>query len=430
MTELTQKEHAGLRRQREIFIAGSSGKTPRIPTNFQQLEAAARLKMSKSAFAYVAGGAGSESTIAHNTQAFEDWKIRPRMLQNVAQCDTSLELLGQKMESPILLAPIGVLDLAHRQADLAVARAASRQQHTMILSNQASRPMEEVCAALGTQNRWFQLYWSKSNTLVESLVQRAEACDCSAIVVTLDTTFLGWRSRDLDLGYLPFLQGRGIAQYTSDPVFRELMQQPAEENPNAPKRSIGWKTFSNLFQLLRNHPGNFFKNLQSGEAIRAVQTFIRIYSRPSLHWEDLAFLRERTKLPILLKGILHPEDAKKALDHGVNGLIVSNHGGRQLDGSVAAIQVLPEVVEAVQGAIPVLLDSGIRNGSHVFKALALGATAVCLGRPYVYGLALAGEKGVQEVLKNIQADFELAMSLAGCRNLEEVSNVTLIPHKS
>jgi isopentenyl diphosphate isomerase/L-lactate dehydrogenase-like FMN-dependent dehydrogenase len=327
------------------------------------------------------------------------------------------------------LAPIGVLEMVHRQADLAVARAARATGVPMVFSNQASRPMEECAAALGDSPRWFQLYWSTSNELVESFVRRAEACGCEAIVVTLDTTLLGWRTHDLDLAYLPFLLGKGIAQYTSDPVFRRLLDEPPppSETPDPPQPRPTPQAIRTLVALTRAYPAPFLHALRSGHARAAVQSFTRIYSRPSLTWEDLVFLRERTKLPILLKGILHPDDARRAIEVGINGVVVSNHGGRQVDGAVATLDALPAVAAAVDGRIPVLLDSGVRTGADVFKAVALGATAVLLGRPYVYGLSIAGEAGVREVIENVLGELDLTLGLSGYASLAEVGRGALSP---
>jgi lactate 2-monooxygenase len=340
------------------------------------------------------------------------------MLRDVSVRDTSIELFGIKLQSPILLAPIGVLELAHPNADVAVAKAAAAMNVPYIFSNQASRPMEEVSSVMGNSHRWFQLYWSKSNELIKSFVQRAEKCGCTAIVVTLDTTMLGWRTRDLDVAYLPFLEGKGIAQYTSDPVFQELMN---EAEPRT-KRSITLYSIAGLLKIIKSYPEkNFLTKLVSGRPVKAVQKFISIYSNPALAWNDLKYLKDVTKLPIILKGILQADDARKAIDFGMNGVIVSNHGGRQVDGSISSIDALPLVVEAVQNKIPVLMDSGIRGGADIFKAQALGARAVCIGRPYVYGLAVAGEQGVKEILQNMLADFELTMGLAGCKNIAEIT---------
>lgn len=410
--------------QKKIYLNGFWGKTPKVKIDIQKLEEAARQVMSPKAFAYIAGGAGTESTMRANREAFEKYKIIPRMLKNVGERDTRIELFGQTLPAPFLLSPIGVLEMAHAEADVAVGRAAAQLGVPYIFSNQASRPMEEVAEAMGGAPRWFQLYWSKSNELVASFVHRAERCGCKAIVVTLDTTMLGWRTRDLDIAYLPFLEGKGIAQYTSDPVFKKLMDEPA--TGEKAKREISWQAILGLVSMVNRYPGNgFFKKLRSGLPVRAVQQFTSIYSNPCTTWGDLKFLREQTKLPIILKGILHPDDARKALDFGMDGILVSNHGGRQVDGSISTFEALPAIVETVNEKIPILLDSGVRGGADIFKALALGARAVCIGRPYVYGLTLAGEEGVYEVLRNFMTDFELTMGLAGCKNVSEITRETI-----
>jgi lactate 2-monooxygenase len=281
--------------------------------------------------------------------------------------------------------------------------------------------METCAELLGDSPRWFQLDWSRSDELVESFVQRAERSGCRAIVVTLDTTILGWRPRDLAPAFLPFLRGQGIAQYTSDPVFRRLMAEESEGGLGDQQPRPTLAALRTLVELTRRYPDRFLRTLTSGSGRAAVQRFVEVYSRPSLTWDDLPFLRERTKLPILLKGILHPDDARRAVEAGMDGVIVSNHGGRQVDGAIATIEALPAVTEAVDGRVPVLHDSGVRGGADAFKALALGATAVLLGRPYIYGLAIAGEDGVREVLQNYMADFDLTMGLAGCASVAEIT---------
>jgi lactate 2-monooxygenase len=279
---------------------------------------------------------------------------------------------------------------------------------------------------MGDAPRWFQLYWSTSDELVASLVSRAEACGCGAIVLTLDTTMLGWRIRDLDLAYLPFLRGRGIAQYTSDPVFLDALQETLREAA-PPTGRVTLAALGTLWELAGSFPGSRRTNLRSGLARAAVRRFVETYSRPSLAWDDLAFLRERTRLPILLKGILHPADAVAAIEHGMDGIVVSNHGGRQVDGAVGTMDVLPAIVEAVGGRVPVLLDSGVRSGADILRALALGASAAGLGRPYVWGLACGGEDGVREVIRNLRADFDLTMGLAGCASIGEIGRDSVTP---
>jgi lactate 2-monooxygenase len=275
----------GRQRQTQIYVDGVGGTRPSVPIAFETLERRAEEAMSEEAFAYVRTGAGHELTMDANRVGYERWRIVPRMLRDVSERDLGIELFGRPLPTPFLLAPIGVLEMAHEEADLAVARAAAQTGVPMIFSNQASTPMEDVAAAMDAAPRWFQLYWSTSNELVESLVSRAEACGCEAIVVTLDTTLLGWRTRDLDLGYLPFLRGKGIAQYTSDPVFRGMLSQPLEEETPEPKPSL--RALRTLLEVLSNYPEPMLEGLRSGEARAAVQRFVRIYSRPSLTWEDL-----------------------------------------------------------------------------------------------------------------------------------------------
>lgn len=416
----------GTERQKAIYLAGSGRRQPLVSTRASQLEAQARARMSRAAFAYIAGGAGEETTMAANRSAFDRWRIVPRYLRDVGERDIGIELFGTRLPSPFLLAPIGVLEMAHPQADRAVARAAAAEKVPFIFSNQASVPMEETAACMGDAPRWFQLYWSKSNDVVASFVGRAQDCGCSAIVVTLDTTMLGWRPRDLDLGFLPFLRGQGIAQYTSDPVFMaQVAQRPDSGRP--PEAPLNRHSIATAVAQARNVPGRTFANLKSGRARRAVQHFIETYSRPSLTWDELAFLREKTKLPILLKGILDAGNARRAIDHGIDGIVVSNHGGRQVDGAVATLEALPDIAKAVDGRMKILFDSGIRSGADAFKALALGADAVCIGRPYAFALAVAGEAGVRECLQNFKADFDLTLGLSGCRTIGESRSGSVAP---
>ena len=421
---IPMKKTDALERQRNVYTLGAAGRRQILPFDPLLLEQKAREKMTAEAFAYIAGGAGLESTVKANARGFERHRIVPRMLRNVEQRDLTVNVFGQTWPSPFFLAPIGVLEMAHPDADLAVARAAANQGIPYIFSNQASVPMENCAAAMGAVPRFFQLYWSRSNDLVASFLKRAEASGCTGIVVTLDTTMLGWRLRDLDMASLPFLQGKGIAQYTSDPVFQKLVDEPVPSS--GPPAKLTLQTLATVLAASRRHPGRFWDNLRSGRGLNAVRTFIRIYSRPNITWADLNFLRENTHLPIILKGVLHPDDARKAMDYGVDGIYVSNHGGRQVDGAIGAIDALPGVVQAVREKVPVLFDSGVRGGADAFKALALGANAVGLGRSYCYALALNGRDGVEELLINWQADFELTMGLAGCKNVAEIRASSLV----
>jgi len=370
--------------QGAIYLRGLSGAKPEIPTSFTGLEAAAKQKMSPEAWAYTAGSAGLETAADANRAAFSRHPIVPRMLAGAAQRNLGCEIFGAQAAAPIMSSPIGVLEMMHPDADLAVARAMASLKLPMIISSQASMPMEKIAEANGDSPRFYQLYWGKSDAIAESFVKRAEAIGCKAIFITLDTLALGWRPRDLDLGFLPFLKGQGIAQYTSDPAFRAMLPAPPEENPMA-------------------------------------VTFTQVFSDPGLDWARIAKIRSWTKLPVVLKGIIRADDAAKAVSEGYDGIMVSNHGGRQVDGGIGALDALPGVVAAVKGKVPVFFDSGVRCGADVFKAIALGASAVGIGRPYAYGLALGGEQGVRTVMEYLLAELDLTMALNGCPTPTEIT---------
>ena len=407
-------EGPGRARQGEVFRAGVLGRRPRVPVGAEALERRARRTMSARARAYVAGGAGAGLTMAANRAAFERWSIVPRMLAGSTARDLGVELFGRWLPTPLLLSPVGAAELAHADSDRLAASAAAALGIPFVISSQGCSPMEAVAAAMGTGPRWYQLYWSTDDQLVDSMISRAEAIGCDALVVTVDTTMLGWRPEDLTLGSLPFSQGIGIAQYTSDPRFRQLVAErlASPREPAAPVR-VTPTAVRSLLSLTRAHPGRFADNLRSPVPRAAVETFLDIYSNPALSWDDLATLRRRTRLPVLVKGILHPDDARLAVEVGASGVVVSNHGGRQVDGAIASLDALPAVREAVGPDTVVVLDSGVRTGADVLKALALGADAVGIGRPWVYGLALAGREGVREVLANLVAELELTMGLSG-----------------
>jgi isopentenyl diphosphate isomerase/L-lactate dehydrogenase-like FMN-dependent dehydrogenase len=356
-----------------------------------------------------------------NRKAFERWAIVPRMLRDVSERDLSVELFGRRLPAPILLAPVGAAGLVRRHADVLIGAAAAEVGVPYILSNQGSSPMEDTASAMGGSPRWFQLYWSTDDALVDSVIRRAEGIGAEALVVTLDTTMLGWRPQDLNLGSLPFARGIGIAQYTSDPRFLELVRSrvTAGGGTGGDVR-VTLEAVRTLVSIARETPGRLLDNLRSPFPRAAVEAFLEIYSKPSLSWSDIATLPERTRLPVLAKGILHPDDARHAVELGLAGIVVSNHGGRQVDGAVASLDALVDVVGAVAGRVPVILDSGVRTGADVVKALALGATAVALGRPYVYGLALDGQAGVRAVIENLIAELDLTMGLSGLSSPREI----------
>jgi isopentenyl diphosphate isomerase/L-lactate dehydrogenase-like FMN-dependent dehydrogenase len=417
--------------QARIYREGAFGRLPTVPVSPAALERAARRRMSRAAYAYVAGAAGQERTARANTDAFRRWSVVPRMMRDTTARNTSVELFGRRLPAPVLLAPIGVLEMAHPGADVAVAEAASSLGLPMVFSTQASRSMEDCAAVMEGSPRWYQLYWSSSDELVASFLSRAERAGCEAVVVTLDTSVLGWRPRDLDGGYLPFAHGKGIAQYTSDPVFRRLVQQKvAHPDPTATRPRPTPGAVRTLVDLSRAYPGRFGDNLRSPYPRAAVETFLEVFSRPSLTWADLPSLRSMTSLPILVKGLLSADDADRALDAGVDGIVVSNHGGRQVDSALAALDALPGVVDRVDGRVPVLMDSGIRSGADIVTALALGAAAVSVGRPYVYGLALAGADGVRAVLEHLLAELDLTMALTGVTSMAEITRELVVPSRS
>jgi lactate 2-monooxygenase len=376
--------------QNEIYFQGLLGVAPSLPMAFAELEAKAAKALPPSVWSYVAGGAGDERTQRANCEAFERWGLIPRMFVGAAQRDLSVELFGLTLPAPLFMAPIGVIGLCAQDGhgDLATARAAARTGVPMVASTLTVDPMEDVAAALGDTPGLFQLYTPTDRELAASLVHRAEAAGFKGIVVTLDTWVTGWRPRDLSTSNFPQLRGHCLSNYTSDPVFRAGLQRPPEED-------------------------------RQGAVLRWAQVF-----GAPLTWDDLPWLRSLTDLPLLVKGICHPDDARRAKDGGVDGIYCSNHGGRQANGGLPAIDCLAAVVEAADG-LPVLFDSGIRTGADVVKALALGATAVGVGRPYAYGLALGGVDGVVHVLRTMLAEADLIMAVDGYPTLKDLTPETL-----
>lgn len=364
----------GTQVQNAIYLTGKA----EWPVSPGEWEARAESALDAQAFGYIAGGAGSESTMKANLAAFDRHRLRPRMLTGNKERDLSVEVLGTRSSAPFLLAPIGVLSIAHREGELAAARAAAATGVPFILSSAASHSIEEVAQAMGEAPRWFQLYWVNDRDVASSFVDRAASSGYGAVVVTLDTLILGWRPRDLSTAYLPFLSGEGCAQFFSDPVFCKGLAEPPDENPLA-AAAMMLATFPNL----------------------------------GLTWDDLEWLRTRVELPLLVKGVLTAEDALRARDSGVDGVIVSNHGGRQVDGAIASLDAYVEVREALGKKATVLVDGGIRTGADVCKAMALGADAVLLGRPYAYGLAVGGQRGAEVVIRQLLAETDITLALIG-----------------
>ena len=389
----------------EIYAAGLADVRPALPTDLTRLERLARRRLSDTAYGYVAGSAGTGATARANRAAFDRWRIVPRLLRDVSQPDLGVTVLGTAMPAPVILGPIGVLGIYHRDAELHVARAAGALGTPMILSTVSSTRMEDV-ATTGDGPKWFQLYWPRERDIAASLVERARAAGFTTLVVTLDTFRLAWRPRDLDHAFLPFLTGDGLTNYFTDPAFQRIVGSDSAEAAESTDAS-----------RLRY--------------AAAIEYWARIFGDPTLTWADLAWLRQRWSGPIVLKGIQHPGDARRAIDAGMDGIVVSNHGGRQVDGAIGSLDALPSIVDAAGDDLAILFDSGIRTGSDVAKALALGAKAVLIGRPYVYGLALDGEAGVRHVLRTLYTELELTLTLAGIarpsRTVRRLSDPRLIP---
>jgi lactate 2-monooxygenase len=372
--------------QLEIYLDGLQGVLPAFPMAFAELEARAARALPPSVLSYVAGGAGSEHTQRANVSAFNRWGLIPRMFVGAVRRDLSVELFGMTLPSPLFMAPIGVIGLCAQDGhgDLATAAAAARTGVPMIASTLSVDPLEDVAGQFGGTPGFFQLYTPTDRELAASLVARAEAAGFKGIVVTLDTWVTGWRPRDLAASNFPQLRGHCLANYTSDPVFRDRLGQDPARDPSA-----------------------------------TVGLFVQLFGNP-LTWDDLPWLRSLTTLPLVVKGICHPGDARRAKDGGVDAIYCSNHGGRQADGGLPALDCLPAVVEAADG-LPVLFDSGVRSGADVIKALALGATAVGVGRPYAYGLALGGTDGLVHVLRSILAEADLIMAVDGYPTLADLT---------
>lgn len=359
-----------------------------VPFSMDDLEQAAKQKLDPAAFGYIQSGSGAEETLRKNKASFEKYSILPTYLNDVSGLDTRVELFGETYEHPFLLAPVGMMKICHTDGDLAVARAAARNGVPFIQSTVSSYSIEGVAEASADNPKWFQLYWSNYKPISYSMVERAENAGYKAIVLTIDTPMFGWRETDMKNKFSPLKEGYGKANYVSDNVFLSTLADDHDETV--------------IKEILNN------------------------IHHPTLNWQDIAALKRKTSLPVLLKGILNPADAKKAIEMGIDGIIVSNHGGRQLDGVISGLDALPAVAKEVNGRLPVLLDSGIRRGADVVKAIALGADAVLIGRPYVYGLAIDGQAGVEQVLSNFIQDIRVSLALAGASSMEEAKQVMVI----
>jgi 4-hydroxymandelate oxidase len=353
------------------------------PVNLAEFEAAACARLTRNAYDYYAGGANDGVTLKRNRAAYEELTLHYPVLRDVASRDMSTTILGERISFPVMVAPTAFHRLACDEGECAVARAAARAETLMVMSTLSTMTIEEVAAA-ASGPLWFQLYVYKDRDATVDLIRRAEAAGCQALVLTVDAQVWGRREADV----------------------RNQFKLPDGLN------------VANLAQ----HAKTMFPDGISGSGLAA---YVSEMLDPSLSWNDLAWLREQTKLPLLLKGLVRADDAILAVQHGVDGVIVSNHGGRQLDTAPATIEALPHVVQAVAGAIPVFVDGGVRRGTDVIKAIALGAQAVLIGRPILWGLASDGENGAFRVLELLKAEFDLAMALCGARNINEVDSSLL-----
>ncbi|HYS42290.1 MAG TPA: lactate 2-monooxygenase [Pseudonocardiaceae bacterium] len=372
--------------QNEIYLAGLGGQVPPFTTNGTALEQAASSALAPGVFGYVAGAAGSGATNRANLAAFGHWRLVPRMLTGSTIRDLETTVLGTTMPAPVLLAPIGVQSILHADGELATAHAAASLGVPMVMSTASSYSIEDVAGANGSGPRWYQLYRPNDDAVCASILDRARAAGFTVLVVTLDTWTLGWRPADLDQAYLPFIRGVGTAVPFTDPVFRAGLDRAPEE-----------------------------------DLTPAVLKWVPMFTGTDRTWDDLPFLREHWDGPVVLKGIQHVEDARRAAREGMDGIIVSNHGGRQVDGAIGALDALPGIAAAVGDQLTVLFDSGIRGGADVIKALALGARAVLLGRPYAYGLGLGGADGVRHVVRSVLAETDLTLGLSGHRSVHDLT---------
>ena len=377
----------GTKYQTKIFTGVENRK---LPQSVDEWRERARITLTKDAWDYLEGGAGEEDTVHENRSAFKKWRIRPRYLRDVSKRTMEAEYLGQNRESPFILAPIGVQSILHKDGEIASARAAAKMNMPFTLSTVSSITMEEIVKKSPEGEKWLQLYPSKDKNIIRSFIKRAEKAGYRAIVVTADTTMLGWRERDLNNAYLPFLRGEGLANFFSDPVFRKRLEKPPEE-----------------------------------DLIKAIMEFISVYVNPFFSWEDFKEICSTTEIPVILKGITHREDVELAFKSGARAVVISNHGGRQVDGAISSLDALEEVTESGDLKGEILFDSGFRHAADALKAIALGASGILIGRPYAYALSVAGQEGIELYLEQVMAEMDLEMGLSGIKNLKELNRESL-----
>ena len=377
----------GTKYQTRVFTGAENRK---LPQSVEEWRERAKNTLTKDAWDYLEGGAGEEDTVQENRSAFRKWRIRPRYLRDVSTRSLDAEFLGINHESPFILAPIGVQSILHKDGEIASARAAAKMNMPFNLSTVSSITMEEIAKKSPDGEKWLQLYPSKDKNIVRSFIRRAEKSGYRAIVVTADTTMLGWRERDLNNAYLPFLRGEGLANFFSDPAFLKRLEKPPEE-----------------------------------DLIKAIMEFISVYVNPSFSWEDFREICRSTELPVILKGITHEDDVQMAFNSGAKAVVISNHGGRQVDGAISSLDAL----EAISGRDDlkgeILFDSGFRHAADAMKAMALGAGGILIGRPYAYALSVAGQEGIELYLEQVLAEMDLEMGLSGFKNLKELNRDSL-----
>ncbi|KAI0246396.1 FMN-dependent alpha-hydroxy acid dehydrogenase [Lactifluus subvellereus] len=402
----------------QIYTIGQPPVTGSYDYRVVEEKARESTKDNHAAYMYSFGSAGTGTTYRRNLDVLEQWRIIPRILRDATHRNLNTTLFGVKLPSPLIVAPVGVQGILHKDGELATAGAAANVGVPFVMSTASTRSIEAVARANGDGHRWYQLYWPRNNEVTLSILGRAKAAGFTALVVTLDTFLLGWRPHDLDTAYLPFLAGVGVQVGTSDPVFMKRMGMAprVDERPPFPLDMTAFR-----------------ERLAAGDA--EAQTAFKLgvgwlqeaNAGTFRSWEDLRFLRDNWDGPIVLKGVQTVEDAHAAMDSRMDGIIVSNHGGRQVDGAIGSFTALEKITASSrvlraqqQAKFTVLFDSGIRKGSDVIKAIAMGAQGVLIGRPFVYGLALGGEEGVEEVLRGLLAETEITLGLSGYKSIDEI----------